>query len=398
MLSTLFAAAEAAPAAGAELGQVIGATSVALLLTAALFSLGIRHRAGHSGRFERLAGAAGRATGMPPWAALPILIAGSSLLTAALGLYWDVSLHIDDGRDAGPLANPSHYFILGGLFGIFTAGFLAIVLPRERPGPASVELVRGWHAPVSGLAMIGCASFALAGFPLDDASHRLFGQDVTLWGPTHLMMLGGAAMALIAILALLTEGRAAAPHLRQPVPPFTAGGLLTAKRLRSARVVSACGGLLIALSIFQGEFDFGVPQFNLLFQPLLIALAAGVALVLARTLLGRGGALGAVAFFIAIRGGLTLLVAGGLGESVAHFPLFVVEALLVEAVALRANPRQAPYRFAVAAGALIGTIGVLAEWGWSHVWMPMPGRRTWCPRQSRSRCRSPSPPVCSVPS
>ena len=35
--------------------------------------------------------------------------------------------------------------------------------------------------------------FALVGFPLDDGWHRLFGQDVTLWGPTHLMLIGGAS-------------------------------------------------------------------------------------------------------------------------------------------------------------------------------------------------------------
>jgi hypothetical protein len=36
------------------------------------------------------------------------------------------------------------------------------------------------------------------------------------------------------------------------------------------------------LSTFQAEFDFGVPQFRLVFQPFLIALAAGVALVAGR--------------------------------------------------------------------------------------------------------------------
>ncbi len=48
-------------------------------------------------------------------------------------MYWDISLHIDNGRDDGPLANPAHYFILVGLFGIFTAGFLAMVLPAGAP-------------------------------------------------------------------------------------------------------------------------------------------------------------------------------------------------------------------------------------------------------------------------
>ena len=50
-------------------------------------------------------------------------------------MYWDISLHIDVGRDEGPLANPAHYFILAGLFGIFAAGFIAMVLPKRQPGP-----------------------------------------------------------------------------------------------------------------------------------------------------------------------------------------------------------------------------------------------------------------------
>ena len=48
-------------------------------------------------------------------------------------MYWDIALHIGVGRDEGPLANPAHYFILAGLFGIFTAGFFAMVLPKEQP-------------------------------------------------------------------------------------------------------------------------------------------------------------------------------------------------------------------------------------------------------------------------
>jgi len=30
--------------------------------------------------------------------------------------------HIGNGRDPGPLANPAHYFIIIGLFGVFLAG------------------------------------------------------------------------------------------------------------------------------------------------------------------------------------------------------------------------------------------------------------------------------------
>ena len=61
------------------------------------------------------------------------------------------------------------------------------------------------------------------------------------------------------------------------------------------RRVALMGGLLIGLSTFQAEFDFGVPQFDQIFQPMLIALAAGVALTAARVWIGPGGAVGAAA-------------------------------------------------------------------------------------------------------
>src|SRR3954467_6760458 len=131
-----------------------------------------------------------------------------SLLVALLALYWGISLHIDNGRDPGPLANPAHYLILAGLFGVFAAGALAVALPKgdQRPGPAAVRITDGWYAPVGGLLMAACGAFALVGFPLDDVWHRLFGQDVTLWGPTHLMLIGGAGMTLIGQAVLLAEG------------------------------------------------------------------------------------------------------------------------------------------------------------------------------------------------
>ena len=122
-------------------------------------------------------------------------------------MYWDISIHIDEGRDAGPLANLAHYPILLGLMGIFASGWLAIFLPKpgERPGPAPIHLGGDWYAPIGGILIFLCGGFALVGFPLDDVWHRIFGQDVTLWGPTHLQLLGGAAMTLIGQAVLLTE-------------------------------------------------------------------------------------------------------------------------------------------------------------------------------------------------
>jgi hypothetical protein len=135
--------------------------------------------------------------------------------------------------------------------------------------------------------------------------------------------------------------------------------------------------MLIALSTFQLEFDLGIPQFQLIFQPMLIMLAAGVVLVATRIWLGAWSTFGAVAFFLIMRGGLSLLV-GDLGQTAAHFPLYIVEAALVEGLALVVSPKR-PLVFGAWAGLLIGTVGLAAEWGWSHVWMPLPWPTTILP-------------------
>jgi hypothetical protein len=203
--------------------------------------------------------------------------------------------------------------------------------------------------------------FALVGFPLDDMWHRLFGQDVTLWGPTHLMLIGGASMTLLGLAVLLVEAERA--------PSEGSGSAQPTGFFKLLRGVSLPGALLLGMSTFQGEFDFGVPQFRFVFQPMLIALAAGTALVAARVWLGRGAALGAVGFFLAVRGIIAVVVGPVLGEATPHFPLYVAEALCVEALAFRVSP-QRPIAFGLWSGAAIGTVGLASEWGWSHVFMP----------------------------
>ena len=360
---TFAAAASAPPAGGAEIAQIAIATVAATVVTAALLLLGLGHRTGRTELLQRLSDRSERLSGLPGWVAFPSAIATVSLVTAVFGMYWDISLHIDNGRDAGPLANPAHYFILVGLFGIFSAGFFAMVLPRERPSAVAIRMGRDWWAPLGGVLICACGAFSLIGFPLDDVWHRLFGQDVTLWGPTHLMLIGGAAMTLVGIAVLTVEGMRANASADVPTEELW--------HTRLARAVALTGGLMLGLSTFQAEFDFGVPQFQLVFQPMLLMIAAGVGLVLARVYAGPGAALGAALFFIFVRGVLALLVGPVLGQTTPHFPLYIAEALVVEAVALFVSTRR-PLRFGLVSGVGIGTVGLAAEWAWSHLWMPLP--------------------------
>ncbi len=360
MSSDLFSILAAAkPAGGAAVNQILIANAMAITASATLYWLVMGHRTGRRTHLARAAAFAERRSGLPGWAALPLGVAMVSLLVALLGMYWDISLHIDQGRDPGPLANPAHYLILSGLFGIFSAGFIAMALPKEQVSDTALRINRGWYASLGGALMMATSGFALLGFPLDDIWHRLFGQDVTLWGPTHLMLFGGAGLTLIGMIVLITEGIRSRPDAR------------AARGTRGFVTKSmATGGLLIGLSTFQGEFDFGVPQFQMVFQPMLIALAAAVALVCARLWIGRGGALAAASFFILVRGAVTLIVHQVFGETTPAMPLYLAEAACVEVAALAFARR--PLLLGIVAGASIGTVGFAAEYGWTHLVYTLP--------------------------
>ena len=345
------------PAGGGGLGEVIAGTVAAIVITAGMLAVVLGHRSGRIKTVGRLGALAERITGLPAWASLPLAVLGGSLITAVFGMYWDIATHIDAGRDAGPFANASHYFILVGLFGVFFAGLLAIFMPLERPGAAALSLPGGLQAPLGGFLILVCASFALLAFPLDDMWHRIFGQDVTLWGPTHLVLFGAASLSTLGALILIAEGI----HASREQRPGQVSGPVRALQIALA------GAFLIGLSTFQGEFDYAVPQFRLVWHPILLMLASSVALVAARVYAGRGAALGAVAMFLAVRGALSILVGPTFGHTTLHFPLYIVEALVVEAVTLRI-PRERPITLGLVAGVLIGTVGLAAEWAWSYVW------------------------------
>jgi hypothetical protein len=172
------------------------------------------------------------------------------------------------------------------------------------------------------------------------------------------MLITGAGLSIIGLLILEQEGH---------------GGLSTddgdrkvGSVTRFVRQASAMGGLLLGLSVFQGEYDFDVPQFRLVLEPLMIAGAAGIALVSARLFMGRGGALAATAFFLVIRGGIALIVGPGFGEVLPTFPLYLGSAILVELLALSVPLARRPLVFGAVAGVAIGTVGHATEAGWTQ--------------------------------
>ena len=368
----LLATEHVRPAGGAEMTEVVIATLLGAVATAFVLGPVLLYRRGRLPALERLADRLGRTVGLPGWAALPLAIQGGALIVAVFGMYWDISIHIDEGRDAGPLANPAHFFILFGLMGVMAAGIFGIALNR-RPLRSSVRVPGlGDHAPAGAIVVAACGAFSLTAFPLDDVWHRIFGQDVTLYSPTHLMLITGASLSTFGALALYRESLEESDET--VAVPARAGWLLA----------PLTGAMLIGLNTFLAEFDFAVPQFRLDVHPVGMALAAGVALVSARLVIGPYGALATVGFFILLRGGIYLIVGPGLGQTEPRLPLYLAEALLVElaAVALIRSGRPLsarPVAFGALCGVLIGTVGLAAQWAWTHVWFVHPWKASMLP-------------------
>jgi hypothetical protein len=294
-----------------------------------------------------------RLTGIPGWAAATVGLSLFGLLMAGQGFYSDVAWHVGLGRDKGLFTAP-HTSIVIGLGLIFLSGLAAV-------GFASLQRVdtrlrRGaLRIPWSSLPLLALGGAAVLGFPLDELWHEAYGIDVTMWSPTHMLMILGAALVGVASWLVLFEAG---------VRPHTS-------RWATAVHVLAAWLTLQGLAAPLGEFAFGVPQFQQMFHPMLLSVAAGFSLVAMRLVLGRGWALGISAgFFALMELGLVDSAGGrgsGSGNGAAPFRtvgLFVVSAVVVELVAL-ALGTQRRLRFAVAAGVGVGTVGLAGEWLWN---------------------------------
>ncbi|MEY2571332.1 MAG: hypothetical protein QOE63_1682 [Acidimicrobiaceae bacterium] len=283
-----------------------------------------------------------RITGIAGWAAAMIGTAALGLLCAGVGFYSDVAWHIGRGRDKDLLTAP-HTMIIVGLGMITVAAALGIffaTLQRVDSGVRVKRLQVPWSAIPLGLLGL-CA---LGGFPLDDLWHATYGIDVTMWSPTHMLMICGASFSLIAAwLALAEAGVSFRDSVWSRIVTFVAAWFV-----------------LAGLSAPLGEFQFGVPQFQQVFHPVLVLLAAAFAFVATRIVLGRGWALAlAVASFLP-----------ALAQRSDFVPnrgpaLFVTSALAVELVAL-AFGTDRRLRFALLSAVGVSTIGLAGEFAWNH--------------------------------
>ncbi len=313
-------------------------------ITIALFAFG-------RGTFlGRIPDALYRLTGLPGWAAAAIGSSLFGLLVAGEGFYSDVAWHVALGRDKALFTAP-HMSIIVGLNFMLWAAFLGIVFATEQRVETRIRLW-GLRIPDSMIPLALLGITAVAGFPLDELWHREYGIDVTMWSPTHMLMILGASFSGLASWLILADAGVAPRDSRWA---------------RGLHVVAAWL-VLMGLTSSQGEFDFGVPQFQQIFHPILVTIAAAFALVAIRIVHGRGWALGIVIGSLVFQR-LPLLgedgVDGGGPVATRAGGLYIASALVVELVGgLLGTDRR--LRFAIVSGIGVATFGLGAEWLWNQ--------------------------------
>jgi hypothetical protein len=137
----------------------------------------------------------------------------ASKLLAGWGVQWDIQWHVLIGRDSFWIAPHLMTYAGVGLSVFLSWGVIAWETLLARRGRASADGVtirllgltgtRGFHLAAWGIALTVLAA------PIDDIWHRLFGLDVTIWSPPHLLGIFGAAVNTVGCLLIATEVYAA---------------------------------------------------------------------------------------------------------------------------------------------------------------------------------------------
>ena len=116
----------------------------------------------------------------------------SAMAIGGWGVQWDIRWHILIGRDSFWIAPHVMTYTGVTLSALIAFGMLALERARGRPS-------RGWLLAAGGMGL------TIAAAPIDDLWHRLFGIDVTVWSPPHLLGLAGAHLNLLGAMLVAVD-------------------------------------------------------------------------------------------------------------------------------------------------------------------------------------------------
>jgi len=173
-------------------------------------------------------------------AALWALLA--SKIVAGWGVQWDIQWHVLIGRDSFWI--PPHLITYAGVTAAVFLSFGVLFWETWR-GTGGVRVLglcgsRGFQLAAWGISVTIIAA------PIDDLWHRLFGIDVTLWSPPHLMGILGAVINAWACLTIANEVYSAGSRARLAAMVLTGATLYGSLHLvvdPSFRIAYLYGGV-----------------------------------------------------------------------------------------------------------------------------------------------------------
>jgi len=182
-------------------------------------------------------------------------------LVAGWGVRWDIQWHVQIGRDSFWIA--PHLMTYAGVTLVVLVSFGVLAWETWRRTPGTLRLLglrgtRGYHVAAWGIAITVLAA------PIDDLWHRLFGLDVTIWSPPHLLGFLGAAVNSVGCLLIARE-----------VYPAGSRGRLAALVIAGAWLYGSLHPTLEPATLV--AYRHGGPAFHL--YAMLAALALPLALV-----------------------------------------------------------------------------------------------------------------------
>jgi hypothetical protein len=165
-----------------------------------------------------------------------------SKIVTGWGVQWDIQWHVLIGRDSFWI--PPHLMTYAGVSAAVFLSFGMLLRDTWR-GSGDVRVLglsssRGFHLAACGIAVTILAA------PIDDLWHRLFGIDVTLWSPPHLMGILGAVINSWACLVIAREVYPAGGGARLAAMILTGAGLYGSLHLvvdPSFRIAYLYGGV-----------------------------------------------------------------------------------------------------------------------------------------------------------
>lgn len=181
---------------------------------------------------------------------VPALLVIGSAMVAMFGFHWDIAWHSDFIRER--FLTVPHLVIMTGLAGALAAAWIRA---RQRGERRIMEAARQDRGAMLSLIAVLATAVTLN---VDNWWHLLFGFDLTLWSPPHLVLSLG-------FLCLLLGG------LRE------AASLGLDRRLQAA----VPGFMFATATLLVFEFELGFLHYDMQWEPLALALFTGAMLSIA---------------------------------------------------------------------------------------------------------------------